>query len=58
MYISPWIFPPAGGYIDVPAAVSHIATKIRRIVTLLDPHKVKEQVSETLIFPVERLHYT
>lgn len=48
MYISPWIFPPAGGYIDVPAAVLHIATEIRRIVTLLDPHKVKEQEFENL----------
>ena len=45
------IFPPA--CIDVPAVVAQIAAEVRRFVTLLDPHEMKEQVSGLV---VERLH--
>ena len=45
------LFPPA--CIDVPAVVTQIAAEIRRFVTALDPHEMKEQVSGLV---VERLH--
>ena len=45
------IFPPA--CIDVPAVVAQIAAEVRRFVTPLDPHEMKEQVSGLV---VERLH--
>ena len=45
------IFPPA--CIDVPAVVAQIAAEVRRFVTLLDPHEMKEQVSGLV---VECLH--
>jgi hypothetical protein len=37
------IFPPA--CIDVPAVVAQIAAELRRFITQLDPHEMKEQVS-------------
>ena len=45
------LFPPA--CIDVPAVVAQIAAEIRRFITPLDPHEMKEQVSGLV---VERLH--
>jgi len=50
--VLPQIYPPAGNSIDIPAIVAQIAAEVRRIVTSLDAHEIKEQVSELV---VERL---
>jgi hypothetical protein len=47
------IFPSASSNIDVPAVVAQIAAEIRQVVAPLDPHEMKEQVSDLV---VERLH--
>jgi chromosome segregation ATPase len=50
--VLPQIYPPAGNSIDIPAVVAQIAAEVRRIVSSLDAHEIKEQVSDLV---VERL---
>lgn len=50
--VLPQIYPPAGNSIDIPAVVTQIAAEVRRIVSSLDAHEIKEQVSDLV---VERL---
>ena len=50
--VLPQIYPPVGNSIDIPAVVAQIAAEVRRIVSSLDAHEIKEQVSDLV---VERL---
>ena len=50
--VLPQIYPPAGNSIDIPTVVAQIAAEVRRIVSSLDAHEIKEQVSDLV---VERL---
>lgn len=50
--VLPQIYPPAGNAFDIPTVVAQIAAEVRRIVSSLDAHEIKEQVSDLV---VERL---
>ena len=50
--VLPQIYPPVGNSIDIPAVVAQIGAEVRRIVSSLDAHEIKEQVSDLV---VERL---
>jgi hypothetical protein len=43
------IYPPASSPIDVPAIITQITAEIQLIVTLLDAHEIKEQVSDLVV---------